>query len=246
MSKLIEFIMDRNALIAVLVIAGVVLALGFNFFDRTLPDTGKTVSANGIATLKTMPDQASVNVRIDVLQPTAEAAKNKNAEITDKVEKALKDIVEAKDIQTEYFNIYEEFDWSDEKQSSKGWKASHTLRIISRDFDNIGKIVDAAVNGGATGIDYINFEISDAKKSELKKQVLEMASKDAREKAEAIAAGLNAKIGDIVSVTTSDYDYMPIPIYRAEAGIALDKAVTDINPRELEVTANVQATFELE
>ncbi|MDP4012257.1 MAG: SIMPL domain-containing protein [Candidatus Nanoarchaeia archaeon] len=238
--------MDKNALIAVLVIAGVVLALGITFFDRTLPDIGKTISANGVATLKTMPDQASVNVRIDSLQPTAEAAKNKNAEITDKVEKALKNIVDEKDIQTEYFNIYEEFDWTDGNQKSKGWRASHTLKIIATDFEDIGKIVDAAVNGGATGIDYINFEISEARKSELKKQVLEMASKDAREKAQAIASGLNAKIGDIVSVTTSDYDYMPIPIYRADAGMALEKAVTDISPKELEVSANVQVTFELE
>lgn len=238
--------MDRNTLIAVIIIGAVVLALGSTLFDRVLPSNEKTVSSNGVATLKTMPDQASVNIRIDVLQPTAEAAKNKNAEITDKVEKALKNLVEDKDIQTENFNIYEEFDWSDGKQTSNGWRATHSLKIIAKDFDDIGKIVDAAVSGGATGIDYINFEISDAKKSELKKQVLEMASKDAREKAEAIASGLNAKIGDVVSVTTSDYDYMPIPIYRAEAGIALEKAVTDINPRELEVTANVQVTFELE
>lgn len=237
--------MDRNTLIAVIIIGAVVLALGSTLFDRVLPSNEKTISSNGVATLKTMPDQASVNVRVDVLQPTAEAAKNKNAEITDKVEKALKNLVEDKDIQTENFNIYEEFDWSDGKQSPKGWRATHTLKIISKDFDDIGKIVDAAVNSGASGIDYINFEISDAKKSELKKQVLEMASKDAREKAEAIASGLNAKIGDVVSVTTSDYDYLPIPIYRAEAGIALEKAVTDINPRELEVTANVQVTFEL-
>lgn len=238
--------MDRNTLIAVIIIGAVVLALGSTLFDRVLPSNEKTISSNGVATLKTMPDQASVNVRIDVLQPTADAAKNKNSEIADKVKKGLKNLVDDKDIQTEYYNIYQEFDWSEGKQTPKGYRATLNLKIIAKDFDNIGKIVDAAVDAGANGIDSINFELSDQKKSELKKQVLEMASKDAREKAQAIAAGLNAKIGDVVSVTTSDYDYLPIPIYKAEAGIALEKAVTDIQPRELDVTANVQVTFELE
>ncbi len=237
--------MDKNTLIAVLVIAGLVVGLGYTFLERTTPDE-KTVSANGVATIKTMPDLASVNVRIETLMPTAEASKNKNNEISEAVKRALLKIVKEKDIQTEYFNIYEEFDWSEGKQKSKGYKTMNTIKIKVYDFDDVGKVVDAAVDGGANGIDSINFELSDDKKSELKKEVLEKAAKDAREKAEAIASGLNAKLGEIVSVTTSDYDYMPIPIYRAEAGIALEKAVTDINPRELEVSANVQVTFELE
>lgn len=237
--------MDRNALIAVIIIAGVVLALGYSFLDRAAPDE-KTVSANGVATIKTMPDLASVNVRIETLMPTAEASKNKNSEISNAVQKALLKIVDKKDIQTEYYNIYPEYDWSDNKQTLKGYRTQNTLKIEVSDFDKVGSVVDASVDAGANGIDSINFELSDEKKSDLKKEVLEKASKDAREKAEAIASGLNARLGDIVSVTTSDYDYLPIPIYRAEAGIALEKAVTDIQPRELEVTANVQVTFELE
>ena len=237
--------MDRNALIAVLVIAGVVLALGYNFLDRGMP-TDKTISSDGVATIKTMPDLASVNVRIETLMPTAEASKNKNSEISERVMEALLKIVDKKDISTEYYNIYPEYDWSDNKQTLKGYRTQNTLKIKIKDFDNVGKVVDAAVDAGASGIDSINFELSDDKNSELKKEALAKASKDAREKAEAIVGGLNAKLGDIVSVTTSDYNYLPIPIYRADAGVALEKAVTEIQPKELEVTANVQVTFELE
>ena len=239
--------MNKNSLIAVIIIAAVILALGLLWYNKDNVSNKRTISSNGISTMKSMPDLTTVYIRIDTSASTADESKDQNSKISEAVMVSLLKIVENKDIETQQFNIYPEYDWSEGKQKLLGYKTTNSLKVKLTDFTKIGDVIDAAIDSGASGIDSINFEISDDKKSELKKQVLEKASQDAREKAESVAKGLNAKLGKLVSVSAADYDYRPYPIYTMEAGgvSAAKEAATNVNPQELEVSANVQVTFEI-
>src|SRR3989344_823624 len=213
--------------------------------------TERTISSSGTAVLKVNPDEANILVAVETLEKTADLSKRKNADILEKVYAALYKIGVQRDlISTEYFNIYEEFEWHPTLgQQSKGFKTAHTLRIKTTEFDDVGSIVDAVVDAGATRIQSIDFDISDAKKNQLKKQALSEASKDAREKAEAIASGLNAELGDIVSVSDSSYDYAPYPYLRDALDATVAKAEfasTEISPKQLDVRATVQVVYEIE
>lgn len=233
-------IMIVLVVLLLLVLAGCVV--------QPTPEDKKTISTSGTATLSVQPDEANVYVAIETLKETAEASKNKNSEITDQVLAALYKINIPRDsIETQYFNIYEDFEWTETGRKSLGFKTVHNLKINTDDFGNVGKIIDAVIGAGATRIDSINFELSDEKQSELKKQVLAQASRDAREKAEAIASGIGAQLGDIRSISDVSYNYVPYPLFRAEMGAAaLEKAVsTEISPQKLEVSANVQVVFEI-
>lgn len=209
----------------------------------------KTINTKGQAILKILPDEASVRVVIETLKPTAEASKNKNAEITDKVYAALYKInIPREGIQTEYFNIFEDIEWTENGSKSNGFKTQNTLKIKTTEFKELGKIIDAVVNAGATRIEGIDFDLSDAKKKDLKKQALGEASKDAREKAEAIADGIGAKIVGIISISDVNYDYNPYPVFARP--MMADEAVkqvanTEISPQKLEVAANIEVTFEI-
>jgi len=239
--------MNKNSLIAVIIIAAVILALGLLWYNKDNVSNKRTISSNGISTMKSMPDLTTVYIRIDTSASTADESKDQNSKISEAVMVSLLKIVENKDIETQQFNIYPEYDWSEGKQKLLGYKTTNSLKVKLTDFTKIGDVIDAAIDSGASGIDSINFEISDDKKSELKKQVLEKASQDAREKAESVAKGLNAKLGKLVSVSAADYDYRPYSIYTMEAGgvSAAKEAATNVNPQELEVSANVQVTFEI-
>lgn len=239
---------NYTVIFSVVILALVILAVGFMFYSKGSPTEQKTISSSGVAAIKTMPDLVSVYITIETKEMDAETSKSKNNEISEKVLTSLSDLAGKSNIETQGFNIYPEYDWSDNKQKLTGYRTTNSLKVKLTDFDKIGKVIDSSINAGANRIDYINFELSEEKQSELKKDALEKASKDAREKAESIAKGLNSKLGKIVSVAASDYNYFPIPIYaRAEAsGLAeVKKAVTDIKPKELEVTANVQVVFEI-
>jgi len=234
-------------IVTVIVIVGVLTGV-FLLIGQTSVGEKNTVSATGTAQMTVPPDEAVVYLLVEARDASADNAKNKNARISDDVLTALIKVgVERKDIETENFNIYPEYDWSNEKQTLKGYVASNTMKVTVKDFNNVGKIVDAAVDSGAL-VNYINFELSLAKQNDYKVSVLANASQDARRKAEAITSGLGKKLGDLVSVQSSDYGYMPYPLYaRAEsAGAAEVKSVaTNIQPKNLEITATVTASFEI-
>ena len=231
-------------IVAVVVIVGVLAGV----FLLLSKGNETTVSANGNFQMKVAPDEAVVYLLVQTKGATAEAAKNENARISDSVLTSLiKTGIERKDIQTENFNIYPEYDWSNGTQTLIDYAASNNLKVTTTDFNNVGKIVDASVDSGAL-VSYINFELSNAKNNEFKAVALANASLDGKRKAEAIAAGLGKKIGDLVSVQSSDYNYAPYPLYRSDMvaeGVAVKSVSTNIQPTTLDITATVSVTYKL-
>ncbi|MBS3163562.1 SIMPL domain-containing protein [Candidatus Woesearchaeota archaeon] len=203
-----------------------------------------TISATGNSQMTVAPDQALVYLLIETRSKSAEDAKNQNALISTNVLTALDKIGISKDqIETENYNLYPEYDWSDNEQNIKGYIASNNIKIKSEDFTDVGKIIDASVDAGSL-VSYINFELSNEKTNEYKKQVLAKASEDAKQKAESIAGGLGKKLGDVVSVSSSDFNYMPYPLYRAEASsVSVKEVATDIQPKNLDITASVTVSY---
>ncbi|MEM3369851.1 MAG: SIMPL domain-containing protein [Candidatus Micrarchaeia archaeon] len=233
-----------------IVIGALLVVLGFfiiasNFFSSS--SSYKTVSVTGNAQMKVLPDRVVVYAQILTRsKDSAEEAKNLNAQISDAVLTSLiKAGVNRSDIETSGFSVYPEYDWiQDQGQVLKGYAASNSMKITIADFENAGKIVDAVVNNGGL-ISYINYELSAEKMNEYKAQALSEASKDAKTKAESIASGLGKTLGDVVSVSASDYNYYPYPIYRAEAGADLKEISTNLPSAKLDVTATVSVTYKI-
>ncbi|MEM3408534.1 MAG: SIMPL domain-containing protein [Candidatus Micrarchaeia archaeon] len=227
-----------------------ILVIGFLFAIYYLypkQSSDKTVSVTGNAQMKVLPDRVVVYAQIlTKSKDSAEEAKNLNAQISDAVLTSLiKAGVNRSDIETSGFSVYPEYDWiQDQGQVLKGYAASNSMKITIADFENAGKIVDAVVNNGGL-ISYINYELSAEKMNEYKAQALSEASKDAKTKAESIASGLGKILGDVVSVSASDYNYYPYPIYRAESGADLKEISTNLPSAKLDVTATVSVTYKI-
>ena len=239
--------MKNNALLITLIIVIGALILGYGLMDKFPSTNEKTLTSQGTSLIKSMPDEASVYINIETLDSSSDLSKTKNDEISKKVNDALKLLLVDK-VETSQYNIYEDFDYSQGERKSRGFKTTNILKVTVNDFSKIGKVIDSSVSAGATGISSVNFELSQARQNELKKQALEQASNDARLKAESIASGLNSKVTDIVSVSTSDFNYRPYPLYVMAEGAPLKSSTdigTSISPQELEVTANVNVVFKL-
>ncbi|MEM4589966.1 MAG: SIMPL domain-containing protein [Candidatus Micrarchaeia archaeon] len=235
--------MTTVAVVAILVI-GFLFAIYYLYPKQS---SDKTVSVTGNAQMKVLPDRVVVYAQIlTKSKDSAEEAKNLNAQISDAVLTSLiKAGVNRSDIETSGFSVYPEYDWiQDQGQVLKGYAASNSMKITIADFENAGKIVDAVVNNGGL-ISYINYELSAEKMNEYKAQVLSEASKDAKTKAESIASGLGKTLGDVVSVSASDYNYYPYPIYRAEASVDLKEISTNLPSAKLDVTATVSVTYKI-
>jgi len=232
-----------SIIVALIVVVGLGGIAGFYFMSKS---SDKTVSASGNAEMTVMPDKAIVYLLIQTRDASADVAKDDNAQISGKVLDSLQAMGIAKsDIETENYNMNPDYDWSNGTQKLIGYVVTNNIKVSSKDFTNVGKIVDSAVGAGAL-ISYINFDLSNDKQNEYKAKVLTNASKDAKIKAEAIAAGLGKKLGSLVSVTASDYNYQPYPLYMASAsGVSVKEAATNISPQQITVTGTATVVYEL-
>jgi uncharacterized protein YggE len=232
-----NLIISVIAIIALVIISLMIIDL---FKEKT------TINVSGQSLIESLADESSIYIGIETLKNTAEESKNENAEISDKVLNVLLNEVKREDIETSSYNIYSEYNWDNGKQELRGYKTVNILKVKTKDFSKIGKIVDLSIDNGATNIQSINFELSQEKQNELKTEAIAKASEDARKKAEATAQGLNSKLGKIKQVTVLDYNYSPYPLYAMGSSRDLKETVsTEILPNKLEVRATINVVFEL-
>jgi len=236
------------------IISGVILIVALSAIFMFKPASSQnTLSVEGIATVKAMPDEIGVYLNIETKGETSSEAKDANSEILEKLVSALENQgFERSEIVTENYNIYPDYSWVNDKRIDNGFIATHSLKVIvnSEETEKLGGIVDAGVDAGA-GISYINFELSQESQNKYKAEAMKTAAQDAKVKAESVAEGFGKKVGKLVSVSVNDFGYYPWNVYsatsmdvREDAGLAKE-AVTNIQPGEREVTARVSAVYKI-
>ena len=245
---------DNSIKITGMIIAAViVLALIFIISANISFEDKKTINSQGEAVISVMPDIVVINFAVETTGNTSKEAKDENAEIvTDAVDSLMGLGFERKDIETLNFNIYEEFDWTEDGRESLGFKATHNIRVKfdAESQPELGPIVDAGVDAGAL-LRYINFELSPELESKYKAQALELAGNDARLKANAIVSGVGGRLGKLVSVSETNFGYQPWRAYGGddmmEAGVAVNdfKESTSIQIGEREITGRISVVYEI-
>lgn len=207
-----------------------------------------TINVDGNAELIVEPDEAEVWAGISIVKDTAEEAQNEANKVINKIIDGLRyKGFSEKDIETENLNLYEERTWT-EKEGSKviGWRATQNLKIKTKDMTKVGTIVDVAVKNGANQINNINFGLSEEKEQEYKQKALAEATKNAKSKAETIAASLDVKLGKIKSVSESSFDYIPYRYAMEEAvGVKAVEEAATVMPRDVTVTARISLVYNI-
>ncbi len=249
---------DNKAIIITSIIAGVILIIALialGTFNSISPYSKNSVTVEGTANIDATPNLIGIYFNIQTNGETSLEAKDANNEIFNNLvaELAIQGF-DRSELKTQNFNIYPDYEWINGKREDNGYIATHSLKLelSSDDFDKVSEVIDAGVNSG-TGINYINFELSQELQSQYKAEALELASKDARVKAEAVASGFDKKVGRLVSVSVSDFEYYPWNIYSAksESGssdedfASVRETVSNITPSEQDISARVSATYKL-
>ena len=248
----------NNAIIITSIISGAVLLiaiLALITFNSIIPSSKNSVTVDGISTVKALPDVISVYFTIETKGKTSVEAKDANTLIYDNLVEALvSEDFEESDIKTESYNIYPNTYWENGKQKTDGYKATHYLKVelSSDESDKLSPAIDAGVDAGA-GISYINFELSQGAQNKYKAEALKLASEDAAIKANSVALGFNKKVGRLLSVQVTSFEYYPWNVYTARTGsgmgyedsVSAKEAATSIQPDEQDISASVSATFKL-
>ena len=236
--------LDKNFALVILVVA--VMAIGAYLYVNAPLVSGETISVSGQSEITTMPDFVSVYILIETNNSSAQSAKDRNSEISEKVMDELRRLGFSNDeIQTVSWNVYEDYSWNQDGRKFEGYKVSHLIKVEMKDYKFVGNVVDRVIGAGAL-VQSINFEITKERENELKAQALEDATKEAKRKAEAIASGSGKRVGKIVSISAGESYYYPYPFYDyAVRASDVKEAVTQISPRQLSVNGNVQVVYQL-
>ncbi len=208
--------------------------------------TGITVSGEGKATGK--PDIALITLGVSKEAVSVEAARSGAAASLDAMIKSMRDNGVAKDdIQTEQFSIQPEYDYSNNKQTLRGFRVTNVVSAKVRDINKTSKVVDDAATAGGNDAQVQNIAFTIDKPDELKKQAREAAVADAKARAETLAATTGVSVGAPVYITETGGG-VPVPLYYggAESRNAADTApATPIEPGTLDVTISVTVTWSI-
>lgn len=238
---------DNSVKITGMIVGAVLIValLAFYGFSKTV--SGESVSSNGIASVEVVPDLVSVYFSVETKGDNSKEAKDANAVIVDDVVTALiKEGFVRDDIVTENFNVYEDWIWNDGERTSNGYKATHSIKVKLASDGEVGDVIDAGVDAGAN-LGHINFELSRELENQYKVEALKLAAQDARIKAAAIAEGLGAELGDVISTSSSDFDYNPWMAYSNDGMTSVSgaKVETEIQVGERTISGRVSVTYEL-
>lgn len=242
---------ENNPIIVTSIIAGVVLliALAALFVYGGNDSMRDTVNVQGVSTIDVVPDLVSVYFYIETKGETSSEANDKNTEIyNDLVVALLSNDFSRSEIGIDNYQVYPDVDWSNGNPKNNGFIAVRSVKVKmnANESERLYSVVDSGINAGA-GINFINFELSSELESKSKAEALELASKDARIKAEAVARGFGKNVGSLVSVSVNDYGYYPWTAYSKDSGSEdpLRVAAESMTPSSREITSTISAIYKI-
>jgi uncharacterized protein YggE len=212
--------------------------------DRPRPPS---ITVNGEATIAAEPDQAQIDIGVTTQARSAPEASRENAERLARVLAEVKKLLsKADEVKTSGYSLNPQYRYPQGgKPEIVGYIANNIVRIKTAKLDDVGKLIDAAMQAGANNINRLVFTLKDEEAARL--DALRQASAKAKAKAEAIAASLGLKILRIASVTEGERSFQPIfrqtPMARGEALAA--QAPTPVEPGTVDVKSTVSLTAEV-
>ena len=196
-----------------------------------------TIVTTGEATIQRAPDVAYIGIVAETRAATPRAAQQQNAEAMTAVLKRLGDAGIAKDaLKTTGLRVEQEFDFANGRRTPRGFVARNAVEARTDDVAKAGEIADAAVQGGATSLTGIRFELKDRAAAE--REALRLAVADARARADAAAAGVGRSVGTIVKIEEAR-DRVVAPMNYSMSARVEAKAPTPVEAGFLDISARV-------
>lgn len=221
-----------------------------------------TVTTLGSATVKVDPDKVSVNIGVETKGPTAAEAARENARVMEQVLSALRGLgIRTDQIATSNYGVFPVYELvsppcimegkvmtevyppppeCQPRNEITGYMASNTVTVtVDASFD-VGSVIDAAVDAGATNVSGAYFFVSDERQQEIRDSLIEKAVANAQSRAEKAAGAVGMKVTGVKSINLNDVYF---PVFRMSLADASEFSSTQILPGQQSVSMTVQVVF---
>jgi len=210
----------------------------------------RTISVTGEGRATLTPDIAYVNIGVhSESEDVGEALATNKAQVQ-KVVDALKALgIAEEDIQTTNFNIYpaQQYGPTGELLQTR-FVVDNTVYVTVRNLDQLGDLLDKAVEAGANNINGIQFDVED--KTAALSDARKAAVSDAQALAQELATAAGVGLGQIHSINTFSNN-VPMPMYADKGmgmggGMGAPAAAVPISPGQMILTVGVSITYEIQ
>lgn len=159
----------------------------------------KTITVRGTGSLTIKPDTVVINTGVDSADPDIGVALDENSKIMNKVFKGLNELgINNEQIKTSNYHVYLYKPYNRDSNEVEEYRVSNSIIIHIKDVEIVDTVLDKLINLGANKIDGIRFTSQD--REVYKKELMTMAVKDARAKAEFLAELENMKVVEVVNI----------------------------------------------
>jgi uncharacterized protein len=208
-----------------------------------------TINVGGTGTISMSPDEAIVYLGVQTQSTDAVTAQQENARKMESIIQALKDAgISEDDMETSGYSIDPMRNYETPEPTITGYTVSNRLKVTVKDIDDVGDLIDIAVDAGVNEVQSVSFTLSEEKQQDAREQALENAVKAARSDADTLASALDVAIVGPLEVTTSGGSITtpyPAPYEAVEKmAYAVSDARTPIQPGDVSVTAYVQVIYQ--
>lgn len=218
----------------------------------TRPARDRTITVTGTGVVEREPDQAVINLAVENMAQTADAAAQANAQTMERVIAALRRLgLERDQIRTVSYQLHPEYARDEPRPGQQyeprivGYRAMNMVRVTLNDIRRVGEVIDAAISAGANRVTGLNFQLRDPERARV--DALALAVQNARAEAQALAAALGETLGPALDVSTTGMIPRPVP-YMMDAIAARAEIATmppPIEPGTLRVEATVTIVYRL-
>ena len=201
------------------------------------------ISVTGSGTVYLDPDIAYLYVGVHVEdRDVSTAVSTNNLRLQSLIGALVSQGVAPEDIQTSNFSVWSQEAWDEFGVSYTKYSVDNTVYITARDLSQLGDLLNAVVEAGANNISSVSFDVADKTAALAQARKLAMENADALASELATTAGL--KVGEVQSITYTEY--YSSPYYgMGGGGAAMETSAVPIQPGQLNFSVTVNVTYGL-
>ena len=202
-----------------------------------------SIQTSGEAVVTAKPDRAQIDIGVVTQADNSQNAALTNATQLGAVLAQLKQLLgTGADVKTISYSLSPNYRYptGGGEPTIIGYTATNVVRVTLDDLTQVGKVIDTATGSGANRIQSLQFTLKNRETVEA--QALTDAARNARKKADTLAAALGVNILRILSVSESSPVIVPV---RSVAYARAEATSTPIESGTIEVQATVSLVVEI-
>lgn len=203
------------------------------------PPSVPAIVTTGEAIVRRAPDQAFVIAAVETRARTPRDAQQQNATtMTAMLQRVAAAGIPKDAIRTLGYTIQQDVDFVNGRRVPRDFAARNAVEIRVDAIERTGEVIDATVQGGATTVENVRYDVKD--RSALEREALRLAVVDARARADAAAAGAGQTVVRVLRIDDTRAPEYPRPMM-ARVAMA-DAPTTPIEPATIEIRSSVTLT----